>query len=240
MPRYLVLFSREPGREAAEKGFVRRDAADFFSLLAKDWWKAAASVSARLIVASPPEDRVAWKRCLGEERPHLWIPQRGTSFGQRLEGSARAAAALGGHAVIVGGDVVPSTQALEEAFVGLESGSDAVLAPAPDGGVSLVGIQAADLDLLGAIAPRRRNVFSVLHTRLVARGRCVSRVALAPDIDGPRGLRRQLASLASLASLRALARAALERGPRDRVESVESPPESWVSRPSPRGPPPPA
>ncbi len=211
MSRYLVLFAREPGREAREKGFSRREARDFFALLAEDWWQAASSVGARLVVASPPEDRFGWKRCLGEYRPHLWIGQRGASFGQRLEFAGRAAAALDGHSVIVGGDVVPSARALEEAFTAREAGADAVLAPAPDGGVSLLALSAADLDLLGTIMPRRDDVFGLLHARLLSRRRRVCVVAAAPDVDGRRGLRTLLASDQIVEPLRAMARRALER-----------------------------
>ena len=149
MQRFLVLFAREPRREAQEKGFLRREAAGFFARLAEDWLETARSVGARLVIASPLEDRLAWQKCLGHAGSYLWGGRRGASSGDRLENSARAAAALGGHSVIVGGDVVSSARALEDAFTALEWGGDAVLAPAPDGGVSLLALGSADLDLLG-------------------------------------------------------------------------------------------
>lgn len=209
--RYLVLFAREPGREAQEKGLARPEAKELFARLAADWWEGSRSVGACLVVASPPEDRLAWRRCLGRRRPYLWIGQRGGSFGERLEDSARAAGALPGHAVIVGGDVIPSASALAEAFTAMESGVDAVLAAAPDGGVSLLALGAMDLDLLGSIAPRRRDVFALLRARLLSRRRRVLVIASAPDVDGRRGLRALLASDRVVEPLRAMARRALER-----------------------------
>ncbi|MEP6994417.1 MAG: DUF2064 domain-containing protein [Acidobacteriota bacterium] len=211
MQRHVVLFAREPGREAQEKGFTHPEARELFARLAGQWREGAKSVGARLVVASPPEDRLAWRRCLGPRTPYLWIGQRGTSFGQRLENSARAAGALPGHSVIVGGDVVPSASALAEAFTAMEAGADAVLAAAPDGGVSLLALRAWDVDLLRAIAPRRRDVFALLRARLLSRGRRVLVIAAAPDVDGRRGLRALLASDQIVGPLRAAARRALER-----------------------------
>lgn len=211
MARHLVLFARAPGREAAEKGFARRDAEAFFAELAKDWWRAAESAGARLVVASPPEDRLAWRRCLGDDRSHIWIRQRGASFGERLESSGRAAAELCGDAVIVGGDVVASAQALEDAFAALEAGADAVLGPAPDGGVSLVAMRSADLDLLATIEPRRADVFRRLRARLLSRRRRLIVVRTAGDVDGRRGLRGLLSAGRCSETMRASVRRALTR-----------------------------
>ena len=211
MPRHLILFAREPGREARAKGFSRREAEDFFALLAEDWWLAANAVGARLVVASPPEDRLAWQRCLGKHRPYLWLAQRGASFGERLELAGRAAAALAGHSVIVGGDVIPSARDLEDAFAARESGADAVLAPAPDGGVSLLALRADDLDLLRTIEPRRADVFVLLRARLLSRRRRVCLVEEAPDVDGRRDLRAFLSSDFDMGRVRTMARHALSR-----------------------------
>src|SRR5204863_88494 len=141
------------------------------------------SVDARLVVAAPRADHAGWRRSLSGEEIAL-LEQRGSSFGRRLEDAARQAGELGGHAVLVGGDVAPAPEILAKAFDLLEKGADAVLAPAPDGGVSLVALPAADLDLLRGLAPRRFDVFSRLSKSLRARGRLVRVVAPAPDVDG--------------------------------------------------------
>jgi len=208
MPRRtLVLFAREPGREAREKGFASREAAD----LAAGWREAARRAGARLVVATPPEDRAAWRRRFRAPEGILWLIQRGRSFGERLEQTARQVSKLGGHSVLVGGDVVPSPEALEEAFRALERGAAAVLAPARDGGVSLVGLKPEDCDLLRAIAPRRRDVFEMLCLRLGQRGRGPHLIRSAPDVDSRGDLRSLLRLFNVSERLRAAARRALLR-----------------------------
>ncbi len=192
MRRYLVLFARAPEREAREKGFAGRDGAELFAAFAAGWREAARRAGARLVVATPPEDRAAWQGKFSAAGDLIWIPQRGRSFGKRLEEAARRIATLGGHAILVGGDVAPSTESLSVAFDLFERGTDALLAPAQDGGVSLIGLREQDLDLLGAVSLRRRDVFASLFRRLTLRGRLVELVPLAPDVDRRRDLRSLL------------------------------------------------
>jgi glycosyltransferase A (GT-A) superfamily protein (DUF2064 family) len=204
--RLLLLFAREPHREALDKGLAVGAGARLFTAFALGWIEAARRCGARLVVAAPPEDRAPWQRLLPGTALHF-LEQRGRSFGERLENSARQAAALGRHLVVVGGDVAPAAAGLAAAFERLEHGADAVIAPARDGGVSLVALNEDDLDLLGRIAPRRSDVFSRLSAGLLARGRRVEVVAPVPDVDG----RRRLGSLLRFlpAPLRSAARLAL-------------------------------
>ncbi|HEY3202212.1 MAG TPA: DUF2064 domain-containing protein [Thermoanaerobaculia bacterium] len=211
MLRHLVLFAREPNRAAREKGFLGRDAANLFAKIAEGWRATARQVGARFIVAAPVEDLPAWHRTFGQSADSLWIIQSGDSLGERLERTARCAALLGGHAILVGGDVPPSASLMALAFRALEGGNDAVLAPAPDGGVSLIGLAPGDLDLLRPIVPRRDDVFATLHARLRARHRRVEIAPVTPDFDGRRGLRSLLPALAKSEALLVLARRALER-----------------------------
>jgi glycosyltransferase A (GT-A) superfamily protein (DUF2064 family) len=211
MPRHLVLFAREPCREAREKGFAGPAAAALFAAFAEGWGAAARAVGACLVVATPSEDRNAWSLRLGDDC--RWIAQRGVCFGERLENAAREAARLGGHAILVGGDVPPSPQALAAAFAALEHGAAAVLAPAQDGGISLLALETKDLDLLRSIAPRRRNVFRMLHARLLSRCRRVEVISPIQDIDGRASLRRLLAGLTPGSTLFVLTRTALSRKP---------------------------
>ncbi len=209
MSRYLVLFAREPAREAREKGFFSTAAADLFAVFASGWIEAARRAGARLVVATPPEDRAAWRRTLSGEVEAIWICQRGGSFGERLEQTARRVAALEGHAILVGGDVAPTSTGLIEAFEAFEGGADSVLAPAPDGGVSLIGLSSDDLDLLGEIGQRRRDVFDSLRRRLAERGRSVALVGCVPDVDGRRALRLLLRGSQALSLIASLLRWAL-------------------------------
>jgi glycosyltransferase A (GT-A) superfamily protein (DUF2064 family) len=221
--RYLVLFARDPGREAREKGFGA-PGEDLFATFAAGWREAARRVQARVVVAAPPEDLAAWRGRLGPDASEiLWIGQRGRSFGERLEDVARCAASLPGHAVLVGGDVAPTRRALVEAFDALEQGADAVLAPARDGGVSLLAVPSRDSDLLATLAPRQRDVAETLRQRLAARGRCVALVAAAPDVDGRRGLRFLLRDCCFSAGLRSIVSRILETLAVAREESVAPP-----------------
>jgi hypothetical protein len=204
MNRRLVLFAREPARQAREKGLESPGAAELFRGFATGWLEAAGKVGASLIVATPPEDLPRWRRALAGARDLGWIHQRGSTLGERLENVARRAAAGDGHAVLVGGDVRPSEFILERAFEALARGAHAVVSPALDGGISLVALCAADLDLLRGIRRRRRTVLRELLDALRERGRRVELVPAAADVDGPRSLRALLRRLPAGIPLRSL------------------------------------
>ena len=211
MHRYLVLFARDPGREARAKGFGA-SGEDLFATFAAGWRDAARRVRARVVVAAPPEDLAAWRGRLGSEASGIaWMPQRGRSFGERIENVMRCAAELPGQAVVVGGDVAPAASVLREAFDALDRGAEAVLAPARDGGVSLLALPARDSDLVSTLAPRQRHVARSLQRRLSARGRSVALIEPAPDVDGRRSLRSLLRDPSLAVALRALVFQALDR-----------------------------
>ena len=186
--RVLVLFAREPSREAREKGLTPC-AAELFAAFARRWLDASRATRARFVVASPGEDLAAWRRRLPHGRIG-WITQSGRSFGERLAGACEKAAAHGDRVVFVGGDVSPEPFVLDRAFEAFEGGADAVLAPAPDGGISLLSVPYADLDLLGAIEVGSRSAFEELYGALEARGRAIALLDLTPDVDGRRDQRR--------------------------------------------------
>jgi glycosyltransferase A (GT-A) superfamily protein (DUF2064 family) len=188
--RRLVLFAHEPAREAREKGLRGAEAAELFAAFAAGWAEAARHAGARLVVATPPEDRRAWARRF--EQAPIWLDQRGPTFGSRLERAARDASRLLGRAILVGGDVVPDSARLLEAFEALEAGAGAAIAPAPDGGVSLIGLAEEDLDLLGNLPLRRADVCSSLCSALVRRGRRIRVLGPTADVDGRRALRALL------------------------------------------------
>ena len=191
-PRVLVLFAREPRREALEKGFSGASGERLFAAFARGWIDAASACGARVFIATPPDDRAGWLRVLAPGQFEL-LDQRGRSLGGRLEDAARrASAAAGGSVVLVGGDVPPCARSLARAFELRESAADAVVAPARDGGVSLVSLGDRDLDLLGRFAPRRSDVFSGLSRGLALRRRHTAVLARAADVDGRRELGRLL------------------------------------------------
>lgn len=228
MTRFLVLFAREPAREARAKGFGSASAydsgpdsgsaANLFAGFAAGWRSAAERAGGRLVVATPPEDLAAWRRRFagagekGEEGEEIvWLRQSGGSFGERLRGAARHEQLAGGSVVFVGGDVPPDANAALRAFEALEAGADAVLSPAPDGGVSLLALAAPDHDLLARIAAGSRDVFRSLSEALTARGR--RWIALAPvaDVDCRRDVRRLLRGRLAAAHRSALRSVLAER-----------------------------
>lgn len=211
-PRVLVLFAREPRRQALDKGLAVESGASLFAAFARDWIDAANACGAKIFIATPPDDRAAWRRALPDSR-FAFLEQRGHSLGGRLEDAARRAAADGACVVLVGGDVAPSPRSLAAAFELRERGNDAVIAPAHDGGVSLVALAEDDLDLLGRFVPRRSDVFRNLSVALSFRRRRVAVVSPVGDVDGRRELGRMLHLTAfSVPGLRALARTVLEEG----------------------------
>ena len=186
--RLLVVFARAPLSEARDKGLPEQPASELFAAIAREWREAARGAGARIAISAPPEDLRAWRRLLPDADDVSWIEQRGSSFGIRLEDTSRRANRFARHVVVTGGDVVPSPAALGAAFGALASGADAALAPAPDGGISIVALP-RDADLLRSIGRRRRDVFRSLWSRLRSRKRAVAVVAPVADLDGPRALR---------------------------------------------------
>ena len=236
--RVLVLFARQPRREARAKALPAVSGERLFEAFARGWVDAATRCGARLIVATPDGDRSGWRRALPGARFDI-IEQRGCSLGSRLRFAARQAASGGGCVVLVGGDVAPSAASLAAAFELREGSAEAVIAPARDGGVSLVSLRGEDLDLLGRFVPRDAALFRNLRRSLELRNRRVAIVGAAADVDGRRELRRLLrtASLAN-AQLTLLARAVLaevrvEHGLFDLPPSVSHDVDSRI----PRGPP---
>jgi glycosyltransferase A (GT-A) superfamily protein (DUF2064 family) len=186
--RLLVVFARAPRSEARDKGLPEEPATGFFTEIAREWREAASRAGARLAISAPSEDLPAWRRALPDCDDVVWIGQRGSTFGARLEDASRRAGRLARHVVVTGGDVVPSAVGLSAAFGALATGAEAVIAPAPDGGVSMLSLP-GDSDLLRPIGRRRRDVFRSLRSRLLSRGRAVRVVASIADVDGPGALR---------------------------------------------------
>jgi hypothetical protein len=240
MNRFLVLFAREPARQARDKGLESPAAAELFRGFALGWQDAARIAGARLVLAAPQEDRPAWNAVFDAAETG-WLPQRGSSLGAKLEDAARRAGALGGHAVLVGGDVAPSPAALLEAFQAMEGGADAAISPAPDGGFSLVALNGEDLDLLRGVRERRRSVLRDLLRALSARRRTVRILSPAADVDGRGSLRALLARDLLPAPFVPLARQSLAASPVFSPRSQPAPPRAPLHGPSVlRGPPLPA
>lgn len=211
-------------------------ASPLFAAIARRWREAALSAGAEVAVSAPPEDLRGWREALPESGEFAWIEQRGGAFGARLEDSFRQATRRADRVIVTGGDVVPSRETLARAFELLDAGADVVLAPSPDGGVSLLSIPAADADLLSTIGRRRRDVFRRLQAGLLSRGRAVAVVEELGDVDGRRSARR-IAPPSDFREITSLIRRACARGVR-RVTIERARPDRPVAGPSLlRGPP---
>jgi len=156
MSRAIVIFARTPEQEAAAKRLPIQRAVALFRSLLRAWDRAAKQVNAEV----------------------LHIEQTGDTFGERLANSADAAFALGFDAIVLTGiDVAPPLN-LESAFQSLEAGRP-VIAPARDGGVNLIGLCAAERELLSTFTIRDRH----LAKRCRAYFRTLDELPLSSDID---------------------------------------------------------
>src|SRR6266545_3719362 len=95
MSRFLVLFAREPARQAREKG-LGWAAAQLFRGFAAGWMEAARQTGAQVVVATPPEDIAAWRQVFRGAPDWAWIRQRGSTFGAPRKTCRHAAMSSGG------------------------------------------------------------------------------------------------------------------------------------------------
>ncbi len=240
--RALLLFARSPEAEARAKGFAAGKAGALFSALASSWAEAARRAGARLIVATPRSCRSRLETLLGSPETAFCTQAEGT-FGERLADSAFAAFRHGAGALLVAGIDCPAprSEELDAAFAFLEGAGGAVLGPAGDGGLYLVGLPESQASLLRSIGLRERDLFERLRAALVSRGLAVRVLHTVADLDGPSDLRRLKSAPgpeAPWAPFRALLDLAL---------APDRPPERLSLRPAgpaladpstPRGPPP--
>jgi len=148
--------------------------------------------------------RLAWALDEGERPPEWsppWVRQEGPDLGTRLHRALARAAAEGHSAVAAVGSDHPDLDRadVEAAFARVESGADVALAPAGDGGYSLIALAAAAVrPELFADVPW--STPAVLEATLARCRRLGLEVALLPerrDLDTPDDLQRFAAELAA-------------------------------------------
>jgi rSAM/selenodomain-associated transferase 1 len=146
--RCLIVFVRYP--EAGKvKSRLARDlggefVADLYGKFVDDILDAVNSPRHSLRIAfDPPERSGAMRDRFGSA--YEYRPQIGDGLGERMENAFRQIFAEGfGSVLLMGSDCPEITGGIiEDAFCALETGHDAVLGPALDGGYYLIGFKAA-------------------------------------------------------------------------------------------------
>lgn len=138
--------------------------------------------------------------------------QVGRTFGERLLNAVNALRFAGYERIVVVGRDCPSLtpQDVAEAFARLRAGDSAVLGPAADGGCYLIGLDAAQSELLARVPWRRGADFAALRQHFSA-GRCTV-LATKTDLDSLVDLHRLAWSVEAAAALAQRVLALLESG----------------------------
>lgn len=193
--RAILIFTREPvaGRAKTRLGRAlggKRAASLAGRMLERTLEHACAVPGARVQLWCHPSTRHPLFRRLGERYGARLYPQRGADLGERM-GSALGHALTGpGTALLVGGDCpLLRSREYQRAFSWLESGEDAVLGPAADGGYVLLGLREPDADLFKAMPWGTAAVAELTRMRFRANGWSWRELPSLPDIDRPCDLR---------------------------------------------------
>lgn len=180
-PVAILLFARSAGQEAAHKRFVSHG-------------KAGVNV---LVAAQLTAHAAATARQLGVDFLHVDSrQQRGNTFGERLAGAMQQAFAAGYEHLLVIGNDCPQLDlpVLRQALAALLQ-QGAVLGPALDGGVYLLGVASAyfDRESWAALPWQTARLRKALATQLTLAGAGPAPVlpGLA-DVDNEQDLARVL------------------------------------------------
>jgi hypothetical protein len=197
--RLVLVFARTPRDEAAAKPLGGRAQAERLHRALLDRALGAAVATGfhtRLVTAGDaPEAPDAVEV----------VPQRGGSFGERLEHAVGDAFAAGWRQVVVIGADAPRLDAerIREAFARLTAGDEAraVIGPARDGGYYLLGLTRHDASLFRAIPFCTRGTFAATLEALAAARFAVCTLLPLDDVDTIDDLRRLATAFDSLAQL---------------------------------------
>lgn len=135
---------------------------------------------ARLVLALDERPDAALAAQLGADATVL--VQRGRGFGPRLLDALDRTRRLGFDRLVVVGSDAP-TLSPYDVDAALSARGEVVLGPAVDGGIYLLGLDAADLPLLDALPWRAPTLFDALVRRLDAAGRARRLLSRRRDVD---------------------------------------------------------
>jgi len=223
--RCVLVFARTPFLEARAK---RMPAARALFACARARVLAASAASGGDVVVAAPG-------APGPPPPGtIGLPQRGSTFAERLANALADARRLGYEEIVVVPGDVPGLDArhLRAAFARLRAGPT-VLGPSPDGGVYLLGVRGEFGSVLAGVPWCTPQVFKTLVANA---GRAAVLPALA-DVDGHAHLRALLSIPRLDAELAFLVAALLARAawPPPAVPAASSDPQRFpfASRPPP-------
>ena len=172
----ILLFTRSAGEEGARKRFLSHGTrAD------------NAAVAARLIDHATATAHRAGVDVVCVDSTQ----QAGGTFGQRLTGAVRATFARGyDHLLIIGNDCPQLSEALLRQAVAAVQATGAVLGPATDGGVYLLGVSRTLFDQgVGQGLPwQTRHLSAALRRQLRQLEAVVHQLPVLADIDDEAGL----------------------------------------------------
>ena len=118
-------------------------------------------------------------------------PQAGGDLGRRMQRALTACLARAPAAVLIGSDCPGLTRAdIEQAFVWLAGGADAVLGPASDGGYWLIGLRRPSVALFRGVDWGTGRVAAQTRSRLRRLGLSWRELPVRSDLDRPRDLLR--------------------------------------------------
>jgi len=171
--RCLILFARSPREEGSVKRIRRANR--LFRFVQTRMRQAAKLCGVDLVEVS-------------SERPEgavRWLPQRGSTFAERVRSAFDDARALGYETIVAVPIDVPGLSAndLTGAFDRLRD-HDHVLGPSPDGGVYLIGARVDASPLLDGVRWNTAFVFNDLLERTSS----VATLRLLRDLDRPSDL----------------------------------------------------
>ncbi|MDO7873181.1 DUF2064 domain-containing protein [Hymenobacter sp. ASUV-10] len=176
----ILLFTRSAGEEAAHKQFVSHGAR-----------AANAAVAARLIAHATATAQAAGVDFLCVDSRQ----QRGATFGQRLSAALQQAFAQGyEHLLVMGNDCPQLTDGLLRRAVAALRRHGAVLGPATDGGVYLLGVSRAlfEAGAWAALPWQTAQLGAALQGWLRQQGAVVALLPTLADIDNEQDLAQAL------------------------------------------------
>lgn len=143
---------------------------------------------------APAADDPFFVRC-ADEYGVVLQSQRGADLGERMHHALATALQQAPYAVLLGTDC-PSLRRndLHEALHGLHKGSDAVMAPAEDGGYVLLGMRRADRSLFTNMPWGTDRVAAATRERMERLRWRWRELPLQWDVDRPEDLRRLTAT----------------------------------------------